>query len=88
MPGTKTVIISDVHLSNGANNYSWFKDDSKFKEFLKETAQRSDVKELVLLGDIFDLWLYPIDVAPWTAQQVIQQWSGPNSVLRDQLQTA
>jgi UDP-2,3-diacylglucosamine pyrophosphatase LpxH len=78
---TKTVIISDVHLSNGSTNYSWFTNDSTLKGFLNDTAQRTDVKELVLLGDIFDLWLYPTNIAPWTTQQIIQKWSGPNSVV-------
>jgi UDP-2,3-diacylglucosamine pyrophosphatase LpxH len=78
---TKTVIISDVHLSDGPTKYSWFKDDSKLKGFLNDTAKRADVKELVLLGDIFDLWLYPVNVAPWTAKQIIQKWSGADSVV-------
>ena len=79
---TKTVIISDVHLSNGPTDYSWFKNDSTLKGFLQNTAKRTDVKELVLLGDIFDLWLYPVNVKPWTAQQIIQQWdNGTDSVV-------
>ncbi|MCI5150798.1 MAG: hypothetical protein D3916_15690 [Candidatus Electrothrix sp. MAN1_4] len=81
MSKNKTVVISDVHLSNGSNNYSWFKDDTKLKGFLNEIAERADIKELVLLGDIFDLWLYPIDEIPWTAEQIIQHWSGSNSVV-------
>jgi len=78
----KTLIISDVHLSDGSTKYSWFKDDSKLKGFLNETANRSDVKELVLLGDIFDLWLYPVNTVPLTAQQIIQHWNnGADSVV-------
>lgn len=82
MARTKNIIISDVHLSDGATPYSWFKDDSALKGFLSKPAKRADVKELVLLGDFFDLWLYPVNVKPWTVQQVIQQWSsGADSVI-------
>ncbi|CAK8715465.1 MAG: Calcineurin-like phosphoesterase [Candidatus Electronema aureum] len=75
MAQSKIVIISDVHLSDG-QSYSWFKDDSTLKGFLNQTAHDPQVKELVLLGDVFDVWLYPIQVAPWDAKKIIQKWSG------------
>jgi UDP-2,3-diacylglucosamine pyrophosphatase LpxH len=69
----KTIIISDIHISNGAN-YSWFRPPypEYVSEMLSSIANDSSVGELVLLGDVFDLWVYPLDVVPWTVSQIIQ----------------
>lgn len=83
MERSKIVVISDVHLSD-EQNWSWFNQQSgeRLKGFFRQTANDSQVKELVLLGDIFELWLFPVDVMPWSAAQIIQHWdSGPDSVI-------
>lgn len=83
MERSKIVVISDVHLSD-EQSWSWFNQQSgcRLKGFLKQTANDSQVKELVLLGDIFELWLFPVDVMPWSAAQIIQHWDGgPDSVI-------
>ncbi|MDJ0764919.1 MAG: metallophosphoesterase [Myxococcota bacterium] len=71
------VVISDVHMSNNAH-YSWFKSKNKtpeaLKHFLTKLSTDTTVQELVLLGDIFDLWLYPVDVSPWDFLSVVHQW--------------
>ena len=69
----KTIIISDIHISNGAN-YSWFRPPCPdyICEVLNRIANDSGVGELVLLGDVFDLWVYPLDVVPLTVSQIIQ----------------
>ncbi len=69
----KTIIISDIHISNGAG-YSWFLPPCPdyLVTMLNNIAKDHSVEELVLLGDVFDLWLYPIDVIPWTVSQIIQ----------------
>ena len=78
----KTVIMSDIHISNGAD-YAWFVDP--YPEYLlgmlSDVASDSTVSELVLLGDTFDLWLYPVDVVPWTVSQILQA----NSAIQDAL---
>jgi UDP-2,3-diacylglucosamine pyrophosphatase LpxH len=68
----KTIVVSDIHISNGAG-YSWFLPPcpSEFTAMLKRMAGDPTVKELVLLGDLFDLWLYPLDVVPWTTPQIL-----------------
>lgn len=68
----KTIVISDVHMSNG-QDYSWFQNQNseKLTRLLKKIADDSSVGELVLLGDLFDLWLYPVNEAPWTVKQII-----------------
>jgi UDP-2,3-diacylglucosamine pyrophosphatase LpxH len=39
---------------------------------LNNFANDASVEELVLLGDLFDLWLYPLNVVPWTISQIIK----------------
>ncbi|MGO9116468.1 MAG: metallophosphoesterase [Desulfomonilaceae bacterium] len=79
----KTIVISDVHISNGAE-YSWFQQSNRrdLSAMLTKIADDPSVAELVLLGDLFDLWLYPVDVVPWTVSQIIQA----NPSVRDALQ--
>ena len=38
---------------------------------LHKVANDASVEELVFLGDLFDLWLYPIDVVPWSISRII-----------------
>lgn len=68
----KTIVISDIHMSNKAD-YSWFPPQSEknLADMLNHIAGDQNVEELVLLGDVFDLWLYPVDVIPWTPGQII-----------------
>jgi UDP-2,3-diacylglucosamine pyrophosphatase LpxH len=68
----KTIVISDIHMSNGAG-YSWFLPPypAELTAMLNRTGNDSSVEELVLLGDVFDLWLYPLDATPWTVSQIL-----------------
>jgi len=74
MPGTKTVVISDIHVSDGAP-YSWFTAScsDRLIAMLDMVVNDPEVGELVLLGDIFDLWLYPVDVAPLTVGAILDK---------------
>lgn len=69
----KVIVVSDIHMSNGAG-YSWFHGEyvNDVRAMFEQFAADPDITELVLLGDIFDLWLYPVNVQPWTARQIIQ----------------
>jgi predicted phosphodiesterase len=71
--GAKTIVISDVHMSNGAK-YSWFLPPSpgNVTAMLNNFRDDGSVEELVILGDLFDLWLYPLNVVPSTISQIIQ----------------
>jgi UDP-2,3-diacylglucosamine pyrophosphatase LpxH len=73
MSSQKTIVLSDVHMSNWAD-YSWFLHPypEDLTAMLNRVANDSSVWELVLLGDVFDLWLYPLDVVPWTISQIIE----------------
>ncbi|MGD9817731.1 MAG: metallophosphoesterase [Desulfomonilaceae bacterium] len=72
--GSRTIVISDIHLSDG-NEYSSFSPpDSNYLTFLLNAIcdKSFRVEELVLLGDVFDLWLYPVDVVPSTVGDIIK----------------
>jgi UDP-2,3-diacylglucosamine pyrophosphatase LpxH len=69
---TKTVFISDIHMGDSRKNsgtfpYVWFnKNASLLARFLREKSASPDVKEVVILGDLFDLWIVPADMPPIT----------------------
>ncbi len=83
-PRNKTVVISDVHISNG-EKYAWFSRSNaeKLTGLLNAIRKDRDVEELVLLGDIFDLWLYPIHVKPWTIGKIIASYPLIAEVLQE-----
>lgn len=63
---TKRIFVSDVHLGRGAPT-DWFKPahTSKFQSALQHVLANSDtIKDLVLLGDIFDTWIVPVREKP------------------------
>jgi len=68
----KTIVISDVHASNPNAPYSWFVPQAAQATIktLNAVAAEPQVTNLVLLGDILDLWLYPADQIPWTPAQI------------------
>jgi UDP-2,3-diacylglucosamine pyrophosphatase LpxH len=83
----KTIVISDIHMSNG-KNYSWFTAAyaDKLAKMLNAVAEKKGrfekVNELVALGDLFDLWLYPVNEAPWTVEKIL----GKNPLIKEALQ--
>lgn len=73
----KTLFVSDIHMGAG-NPWDWFSIEKEslylvrfFKYVLDRYQKKEDVKELVLLGDIFDLWVCPHDEVPHTFNQTI-----------------
>jgi UDP-2,3-diacylglucosamine pyrophosphatase LpxH len=80
----KTVVMSDIHISNGAS-YSWFQGPyvTYATTMFNRVAIDPNVAELVLLGDIFDNWLYPLNVVPLTTPQIV---SGMDAGLRGAIQ--
>lgn len=71
---TKRIFVSDIHMGDensinpvgGLKPYGWLKEDhaSKFANFLKFVISDSDVKQLIILGDLFDEWVCPAEVKP------------------------
>lgn len=66
MSKTRRIFISDIHLS--AHENGWFKMDAHRDALIfaldSMINQCSDIKELVLLGDIFDTWVARVDEYP------------------------
>lgn len=67
-----TLFISDIHMGPG-EKWDWFdaaKEGPKLIKFFeyvtKRYSTRRDIKEIVLLGDVFDLWVCPHDKTPHT----------------------
>ena len=72
--GKKRIFISDVHIGAGRfgdnsdsyqYDWDWLSDEetenfSKFLYFIREQYSEN-VKEVILIGDIFDNWVFPHD---------------------------
>lgn len=67
---TKRIFISDIHMGDDRSMsdkgpYCWFKKNIPLlAKFLDEQRTAADVKEVVILGDLFDDWVIPTDIAP------------------------
>jgi hypothetical protein len=70
---TKRIFISDIHLGdkismNDPNHYCWFKDNIPvLTKFFDDQLKAPDVKEMVILGDLFDTWVLPVNYDPLTS---------------------
>jgi UDP-2,3-diacylglucosamine pyrophosphatase LpxH len=66
---TLIACISDIHCGDQRANdqhYSWFaKNASALEDFLIYVKNNPRIKELVILGDLFDEWMVPYYVAPF-----------------------
>src|SRR5512139_2634188 len=69
------VVVSDVHLAERADDPQVKMDDAKFLDFLGgiATNQLSNGGELVLLGDIIDLWRRDFVKAMMESEPVISK---------------
>jgi UDP-2,3-diacylglucosamine pyrophosphatase LpxH len=79
-----TIVLSDIHIANG-QKYSWFLPPypDQLVQMLNQVAADPSVAEVVLLGDLLDLWLYPVDVVPWTAAQIVEANPGVSTAIRN-----
>jgi UDP-2,3-diacylglucosamine pyrophosphatase LpxH len=70
---TRIVVMSDLHVSN-CEKYAWCSPQSVqvICNMLGQVANDKSVSELVLLGDLVDLWVYPLDVVPWTMKDIVK----------------
>jgi UDP-2,3-diacylglucosamine pyrophosphatase LpxH len=73
----KRIFISDIHLGdsrsmNDPNHFGWFKKNVPLlAKFLEEISNAPDVKEVVILGDLFDDWVIPTNLEPLTSFEQI-----------------
>jgi len=71
---TRRIFISDIHMSsakayNSTKYPSWFRperDEERLLNFLDKSVlkQSEQIKDLVLLGDIFNTWVWPAEEPP------------------------
>ena len=60
----RLIFISDLHMNVNAN-YSWLVDHADdLAQFLNQVNARDDVAELVILGDLLDDWVSPVNDSP------------------------
>jgi len=81
MKRAKRVYISDIHMNAGMSlsppqgrySYEWLdhKMARRFAEFLRYLNRSADVREVVILGDLMDDWVYPVDVVPPNFQDIV-----------------
>lgn len=66
---TIIAVISDIHCGDqraSDGNYSWFgKNADALVDFLHYIKTNPKVKELVILGDLFDEWMVPYEFQPF-----------------------
>jgi Calcineurin-like phosphoesterase len=67
-------VLSDIHIGNGAAT-CWYQPqvhDPYLTAALEwVVAQREAIREVILLGDVFDLWTYEPSVTPPSMQQIL-----------------
>lgn len=67
----KIVFVSDLHM-NVDSNYSWLvAHTGDVAQFLNNVNSRDDVAELVILGDLLDHWISPVENTPNTFGDVL-----------------
>jgi len=67
----KLVFISDLHM-NVVGPYSWLdKHAIDLAQFLNTVNARDDVSELIILGDLLDDWVLPVEYTPKTFADIL-----------------
>jgi UDP-2,3-diacylglucosamine pyrophosphatase LpxH len=67
----KLVFISDLHM-NVDGSYSWLVNHAvDLARFLTDLNKRNDVAELIVLGDLLDDWVSPVEYTPQTFSDVL-----------------
>lgn len=67
----KLIFISDTHL-NISGSYTWLNAHAPYlTAFLSEVNTRSDVAELIILGDMLDDWVTPVGYTPQTFSDIL-----------------
>lgn len=66
---TSIVAISDIHMGDAraqANGYCWFGENKDaLLDFLTRVRDNPGIRDLVILGDLFDEWLIPFSTKPF-----------------------
>lgn len=77
MPRNKRIFISDIHMGDamslqGPHPYGWFNENIPvLAQFLNDQLNSPAVKEVTILGDLFDAWVIPVGNAPLASFEAI-----------------
>ena len=79
MAQTIRIFASDIHMGDGRkippgkHHYSWLGKAGvkRFSDFLQYVNKRTDVMELIIVGDLLDDWVCPTMLDPQTLQGVV-----------------
>jgi len=77
----KRIFVSDVHMGAGksfqagytGHVYDWLSPDEAlaFADFLIYLNNNPQIEEIILLGDIMDNWVCPVDINPPTFEEIV-----------------
>lgn len=80
MAKTKRIFISDIHLSSkeiykNHSDIAWFKPNEHKKRLIHFIdnyiiAKKNDIKDVILLGDVFNTWVCPASIPPPTYSEI------------------
>jgi UDP-2,3-diacylglucosamine pyrophosphatase LpxH len=79
----KRIYIADIHMNAGWGEtkskngppyeYEWLgrKEANRFANFLEYLNDPRAVQEVIILGDLMDDWVYPVDVVPPSLEEIV-----------------
>lgn len=79
----KTIFISDIHMNDARSldegkyrPYGWLNANKAIElaSFLRKVADPAKIDEIVMLGDVIDTWVCPIDVKPQDTESILKSW--------------
>ena len=78
----RRIYISDIHMNagkgfqatKGKHSYEWLGPDEakRFAAFLNKINDPSTVQEVIIIGDLLDDWVYPVDVVPPSLESIVK----------------
>jgi UDP-2,3-diacylglucosamine pyrophosphatase LpxH len=78
----KRIYVSDIHMNAGKGlqtvkgkyPYEWLgpAEAKRFADFLNYLNDPNIVQELIIIGDLMDDWVYPVDVVPPSLESIVK----------------
>ncbi|MFZ7110978.1 MAG: metallophosphoesterase [Desulfatiglandales bacterium] len=77
----RRIYISDIHMNAGKGfdapkgryPYEWLgpEEAKRFAVFLEALGDPTTIQEIIIIGDLMDDWVYPVDVVPPSLQSIV-----------------
>ena len=78
----RRIYISDIHMNagkgfqaaKGEHPYEWLGPDEakRFTAFLNYINDPDTVQEVIIIGDLLDDWVYPVDMVPPSLESIVK----------------